>query len=460
MSKPNVFTTPSEQAFVEALARGILDQVGDTPQKLARVTVLLPTRRACRTLRESFLRLCDGKPMLLPKMLPLGDVDEDDLALQTSGTEYSLNLAPAIGGLKRVAQLARYVTKMDEDTTPDQAVRLAEELALLLDQVHTEGLDFADLSGLVEDEELSLHWEKTVTFLSIIGDTWPEVLKANGVLDSAQRRDLVLRARAKSWAHTPPQGPVIAAGSTGTIPATAELLQVIANLPEGAVVLPGLDTQAHADVWANLDPSHPQFGMAKLLVKLGLDRHEVGLWRGAKEGQSQRQRILNKALVPASATHLWRDEVLDANDVVAALDGLVRIDCPAPREEAQTIALLLRQALNDPQKTSALITPDRQLARRVSVELARWNIDVDDSAGQPLDQTPPGAFFNLVANMAADHFHPVSLLACLKHPLAAGGLSPQQIRFQVRALEAICLRGPRPGQGLAGLEARKHALDE
>jgi len=450
----SVFTIPSDQDFVQALARGILNHVGPTPEKLARVTVLLPTRRACRSLREAFLRLSGGQPLLLPQMMPLGDVDEDDLALQTSGTDYDLHLPPSIGGMKRTTQLAQFVMKMDSNTTPDQAVRLAEELAQLLDQVHTEGLDLADLSGLVQDTELSEHWKKTTEFLSIIGKAWPDVLTEQGLIDSADRRDQVLRARAKSWAQNPPPGPILAAGSTGTIPATAELLNVIANLPQGFVVLPGLDTDAPDEVWKNLEPSHPQFGMRHLLEKLELTRDDVQLWSGVKNSQSQRTKVLNRALIPAGATHLWRDDILAANDVDGALDGLTQIDCPGPREEAETIALLLREALNKPEQTAALITPDRQLARRVAVQLSKWNVDVDDSAGQPLDQTPPGAFFNLVSEMAAENFQPISVLACLKHPLATGGQAPGQLRFQTRALEAICLRGPRPEEGLDGLDAR------
>lgn len=450
----NVFTIPSDQNFVEALARGILDHVGQAPEKLARVTVLLPTRRACRSLREAFLRLSDGKPMLLPQMMPLGDVNEDDLALQTSGTDHDLHLPPSIGGLKRVTQLAQYVMKMDSGTTPDQAVRLAEELAQLLDQVHTEGLDLANLTGLVQDTELSIHWQKTVKFLSIIGDTWPLVLESQGVIDSASRRDQVLRARAKSWAESPPDGLLLAAGSTGTIPATAELLKVIANLPQGFVVLPGLDTDAPDEVWHNLEPSHPQFGMRHLLEKLDVTRGHVQLWSGVQNTHPQRTKLLNRALIPAGATHLWRDEVLETDKINAALKGMVQIDCPGPREEAETIALILRDALNTPEQTAALITPDRQLARRVAVQLSKWNVEVDDSAGQPLDQTPAGAFLNLVSEMAAENFQPIGVLACLKHPLAMGGLTPGQLRFQTRALEAICLRGPRPEEGLDGLDAR------
>ncbi|MBL4615601.1 MAG: double-strand break repair protein AddB [Magnetovibrio sp.] len=457
LKRPNVYTISPNTPFVDALARGIIDRVGEQPEKLAQVRVLLPTRRACRSLREAFLRLSDGCAMLLPVMTPLGDVDEDDLALENVAShetlEDALNLPPAIGGAKRVALLARLVMAKDPDTTPDQAVRLAGELARLVDQVHTEGLDLSRLPGLVPLGELSQHWQKTVDFLEILGTVWPQVLEQQGLMDPAQRRDALLRARAEAWAQNPPLTPIIAAGSTGSIPATAELLSVVASLPQGALVLPGLDVAALDEVWQNLDATHPQYGMAQLLEKLALNRADVKPWADDTQAPNQRAAIINRALVPAQATHLWRDGEAIAAD---SLKGVCQIDAPGPREEATAIALILRRALETPEgtqpKTAALITPDRSLARRVASELGRWGIEVDDSAGTPLDQTPAGAFFNLVAQMAAGGFQPVQLLSCLKHPLAAGGMDPAKLRTAVRALEIALLHGPRPGQGLAGLQ--------
>ncbi len=451
MSAPKLYTIAPDRPFVDHLARGIVARTGEKPENLARMRVLLPTRRACRSLREAFLRLSDGAPQLLPVMTPLGDVDEDELALETSGLEDQLDLPPAIGTTRRVALLARLVMAKDTQTTPDQAVRLAQELARLVDQVHTEGLDLSRLPELVSRADLSEHWQQTVDFLQILGQTWPQVLAELGLMDPAQRRDQLLRTRAAAWAANPPQTPVIAAGSTGTIPATAELLSVIAHLPQGALVLPGLDLNAPEEVWSSLDASHPQYGMARLLDKLGATRGDVKPWGGTfKDGV--RARVLAHALVPAEATHLWRDANMKPGK---AFERVHRIDAPTPREEAAAIALILRGVLGDEkatEKTAALITPDRGLARRVSVELGRWGIEIDDSAGTPLDQTPPGAFFNLVADMASEGFSPVSMLACLKHPLAAGGMEPAALRAAVRALEIALLRGPRPGEGLAGLE--------
>lgn len=446
---PNVLSIPSSTPFVDALARGILAQAESHPERLAQVRVLLPTRRACRALREAFLRLSNGAPLLLPVMVPLGDVDEDDLMLEGDGAlgRDALDLPPAVSGTQRTALLARLILAKDATATPDQAVRLAGELAHLIDQVHTEGLDLARLPGLVTRADLSEHWQQTIDFLEILGTVWPQVLSDQNLMDPAQRRDALLRARAEQWRATPPTTPVIAAGSTGTIPATAELLGVVAHLPQGALVLPGLDTTAPDEVWANLDATHPQYGMAHLLGKLGLTRTDVAPWPGTEDADA-RSRAITQALVPAEATHLWRDHATTADD----LKGVQRIDAPTPREEATAIALILRRTLETPTRTAALITPDRSLARRVAIELGRWGIEVDDSAGTPLDQTPPGAFFHLLADMAADGLSPVALLACLKHPLAAGGLNPAELRRCVRALEIALLRGPRPAAGLNGLE--------
>ena len=129
-----------------------------------------------------------------------------------------------------------------------------------------------------------------------------------------------------------------------------------------------------------------------------------------------------------------------------------RYDCASPQDEGATIALLLRRALETPDMTAALVTPDRELARRVAAELRRWDIEIDNSAGVPLARTPPGVFLRLVLDLAATALAPVPLLAALKHPLAAGGLAPETFRERARRLEAA-IRGPRPAPGFAGLRA-------
>ena len=203
--------------------------------------------------------------------------------------------------------------------------------------------------------------------------------------------------------------PVIAAGSTGSVPATAELLKAIAHLPNGAVVLPGLDQGLDAEAWEAIDVSerepagagHPQFGLKVLLESLGVWRDAVAPLAEPSIAAQSRDRFVSEAMRPASTTEHWSGAA--ALPLAAKREAVARIgivEAANEREEALAVAVLLREAAETKDAVAALVTPDRGLARRVAVELRRWGIDVDDSAGRPLGRTPPGIFARLVAEAA------------------------------------------------------------
>ncbi len=452
----NVYTIPPTTAFVDALALGMTREANDDPLALSRMTVLLPTRRAVRALREAFLRRSGGKPMLLPVMRPIGDVDEDELDLSEAAVAGDdLDLPDAIAPLERQLLLARMIIARAEaekrEVSIAQASTLARELGHLLDQVHTERLGFDRLAELVP-ADFAQHWGITLEFLRIVTDAWPNILAERGLLDPTERRDRSIAALAKHWTENPPRDPVIAAGSTGSIPATAELLGTIARLDKGVVVLPGLDLDLDEESWTALEPSHPQYGMRELLRGIGVTREEIRPWPGTEAdgepGPIARVALLRDAMRPAATTDQWRKlEGIPAK----ALEGLSRLDLPGPREEAGVIALQMRAVLESPGMTAALVTPDRQLARRVAAELGRWDVPVDDSAGTPLGETPVGSFLRLLGEAALERLAPVPLLALLKHPFAAAGLERREFRARVRQLEQLVLRGPRPAEGFDGL---------
>ncbi len=468
---PNVANVPAGVSFVDALAGGLLARWGDDPVQLSKAMVLLPTRRACRALQEAFLRASDGRPLLLPRLLPLGDLDAEELLLSadeaTGSGPFGADLPPAMPTLRRQLLLSRLILAWagleagsGDGPAPseDQAVRLAAELARLLDQVETEGLGFEPLAALVPDD-YAAHWQTTLRFLGILTERWPAVQAEAGCIGPAARRRLLLEVQAEAWRRDPPADPVIVAGSTGSIPAVAALIAVVAGLPQGQVVLPGLDREADDETWeaVRADPCHPQHGLARLLAHLEVSRASVKDWpeTGLPSTPAARADFANWALRPAERTGQWRvlADGLPRDALTAALAGVKRIDCPGPGEEAAVVALLLRQALELPARRAALVTPDRGLARRVAAELRRWDIEIDDSAGTPLGDTPPGTFLRLTAEMVAARLAPVPLLAALKHPLAAGGLSAGAFRAKARQLERKILRGPRPAPGFPGLVA-------
>lgn len=459
---PTIFSMPPGTPFLERLASALLadPSLGGRFEgrfELADLTILLPTRRAVRALGQAFLRAGDGAALILPSVRALGDIDEEEMILDPAGLgAEALALPPPMPSMERQLRLARLIA-VEGGADEVRALGLAADLGRFLDMIVTEGADLALLQTLVP-QEFADHWQVTLDFLKVLTARWPEELARLGFMEQAERRNILLRAQAEAWKAKPPAAPVIAAGSTGSIPATADLLDVIAHLPFGAVVLPGLDLDLDDESWNMLgEPgtaSHPQYGMKKLLTRLRAARTDVALWPGSElpPARAARAKILSEALRPAETTDKWRDRLAALKaDAASGLKGLSLIEAPGERDEAGAIALLMREVLEAPGKTAALVTPDRGLARRVAMELRRWNIEVNDSGGEPLGKTAPAAFLRLVANMVAEEFAPVPLLACLKHPLASAGGEPARFRANVRALEEILLRGPRPAPGIEGL---------
>ncbi len=453
-----VMTIPAGVDFAGALAEGLLTlyHTDDNPLAMSRVTLLLPTRRAVRTMREAFLRIADGAPLILPQMRPFGDVSDEDMIIGSAHDPegaHGLDLPPAIAPLDRQANLAQLVKAWFEAQNDDPSLPLCLDLAAalgrFLDLVAMEQADLSALPTLVDDERFAGHWQSVMGFLNIVREAWPAMLEARQAVDAGTRRDALIRALADQWRRTPPNGPIIAAGSTGSVPATAALLKTVARLPEGHVILPGLDLGLDEESWQALSESHPQYGLRHLLEDLETPREGVAHWPWGQPDNRARLPFWRAAMRPAETAHQWRQSASAINaDVDQALNGLSVLEAPDQQNEALSIALAMREVLETKQRTATLITPDRQLARRVTAELARWDINIDDSAGVPLTETDPARFLMMVAEVAANGFAPIPLLAMLKHPLARANDARA-----IRQLERFALRGPKPAAGTASLRS-------
>lgn len=445
-----VFTIPPGYPFLDRLAAGISAQAKNG--NLADMLVLLPTRRAILHLREAFLRQSGAQGTLLPRMQPVGGIDEDGLFFAEE-RNLEFEIPPAIPPLRRQLLLTRLISAKDKNILPDQAAQLAAALAHFLDQTQANRRDFRDLAQLTP-ANLAGHWQQTLEFLRIVTEEWPKLLAAEGCVDPATRLNLLIEAQAEAWRQKPPAHPVIAAGLTGTIPATAELLDVIATLPQGAVVLPGLDCGLDEEAWQEVDESHPQNGMKEILKKFGLRRDEVKLWPSCAEKPSPRVRLLNEAMRPPKTTGEWRN--LKQTDIPrAALEGIARLELDNAQEEAQAVALVMRAALEEQSKTAMLVTPSRDLAERVAAALARWGVEVNDSAGLPLRTQPVGGLLLDVLAAARKGAGPVEYLSLLKHPIAACGLDPAECRKKARDMEVLAWRAPGGEDGKKSKDIRR-----
>jgi ATP-dependent helicase/nuclease subunit B len=453
-----VYTIPAGLSFVDMLAKGIMDKAADDPLALARIHVLLPTRRACRSLREAFLRLTEGKPLLLPRMSPIGDVDEEELSLALSGADDELAVPSAISPMRRLFLLARLIGAQDHTRGLEQDLMLASALGKLMDQIYTEDLDLADLPAIVDRAEFASHWQVSLDFLSILSLHWPTILATEGAIDSADRRNRLIKRLAEHWRKNPPAHPVFAAGSTGSIPATAELLKTIASMPDGCIILPGLDQDMDDESWHAMDDTHPQATLRTLLKDLDEDRANVALWPAAQNPPREKIRaLMSEIMRPADTTQEWRT-INDRISIAPNDIAVQRYDCANPQEEALVIALALRETLEDSEKTAALVTPDRKLARRVTMACRRWGIEIDDSGGQPLAQTKVGTYLRLCLEAISGDVKPVALLNFTKHALCLPE-SYKDWRGAIRALDISVFRGPAFEGGFAAYDKKIAALE-
>jgi ATP-dependent helicase/nuclease subunit B len=480
-----VFNVPSSAPFLRTIISALVDgtlvdgfDARANPDRLADVTLYLPTRRAGRMAREIFLDVLNTDAVLLPRIVGLGAVDEDELAFTADdiGGAATLDIPPALDGLERRLVLANLVTAWATRLSPQDPasaplvaggpasmLALANDLARLMDDMATRDVPWTALDGLVPDE-LDKYWQLTLQFLNIAKDAWPVILSADRKIEPAIRRDRLIAAEAARLAANP-KGPVIAAGSTGSMPATAKFLHAIAKLPHGAVVLPGLDTSLDEAAWSSIGGveaadgtfstlawSHPQFALHNLITRVfGITRDDVvNLGEPASYG---REVLTSEAMRPAASSALWHTRLEDqtiAHEIASGSKGLVVMEAANPEMEALSIAVAMREARHQ-NITAALVTPDRTLARRVMAALGRWNLEFDDSGGDSLMDTPAGVFARLAAEAVADGLAPATLLALLKHPLFRLGASPGAWNAAIGDLELALLRGTRPAPGSAGL---------
>ncbi|WP_293901496.1 double-strand break repair protein AddB [Phenylobacterium sp.] len=448
---PRWFNIPAHRPFAEDLAQGLYDALAPLgPEALADAVVLTPTRRGARALADAFIKAAGGRAVLPPQMRPLGDLEAGEPPFEPG--DLALDLPAAIEPLRRRFELTRLVNDLADHVpgglvSASAALDLADALGGFLDGLQIEGIEVGGrLAGLVDVAELAAHWEVSRTFLDTALTLWPARLDALGVVDVSERRVRLLHRLAEHWTDAPPKGVLVAAGSTGTAPATRALLIAVAAAPKGAVVLPGLDQDLADTAWADVDVQHPQGALKRLLGDAGVTKGDVRIWPASAAVSlrgSARQRVINEALRPAEQTADWlgviarlRERAGSGPDPIAeGLRGLSLVSARTEEEAATAVALLLREALETPERTAALVTPDQALARRVAARLTRWGVIADSSAGESLAGCRCGVLAALVARAAVDPLSPVTLLGLLKHPFVRLGDSAE--------LERAALRGPR-----------------
>lgn len=409
---PRIFAQAPGVDFPQALVDGLKDRMaGRPPEAMARVHLIVNTRRMARRIREIFDA---GPPCLLPQVSLLTDLGELT-ALDT--------LPPPVPPLRRRLEISQLVSRL-LDKQPDLAARaslydLSDSLADLLDEMEGEGVP-PDAIEKLDVSDLSGHWERAKAFISITRSFYDN--DAAG-LDGQARQRRVITNLVERWQISPPSHPIILAGSTGSRGTTLLLMKAISRLPQGAVILPGFDDTMPEAVWHQLGDDdavaaedHPQFRFHKLVSDLGVSTQVIKDWHSVTPPAPSRNAAVSLALRPAPVTNAWLTEGPKLTQLSEGFEDVTLLEAPSPRAEALAIALRLREAASQGKK-AALITPDRMLTRQVTAALNRWGILPDDSAGTPLQLSPPGRFLRHVAGLFQRRLTTDQLLTLLKHPL-------------------------------------------
>lgn len=463
----SLYTIGAENPFLRVLARAVLDgfPVADKSLALSHWTILVPNRRSARALEHIFLQESDKPALVLPRIKPIGDIDEDLIAdsMPEEGLPDAISktdhLHAILTLLEAWAETATSELAEDVRASGAQAFALAQSLQRLVSQFETEDAEPGKIKS-VYDLDLAGHRYNILDLLTVVTEKLPLWLKRENLQGPAGRRNAMIRLEAERIKNRKLKGPIIAAGSTGTNPATRDLLLAIAADPQGAVILPGLDLDLDDAGWNAVTPEHPQYGLRSLLQHLGTKRADVGVMGKAATARSW---LISEALRPAEVADQWAQNLQGrAETVREALHNVSLVECADRQQEAEVIALCLRRHVAESTGKAALVTPDRDLATRVKAALRRWNLPIDDSAGEPLLHKGHASLLVLLLNAVQDKFAPASLFALLHHPQCHFGTPRQQHLRIVRHLELAAFRGLPRGEGLGPLvqhlAARKRAV--
>ncbi|HWA18450.1 MAG TPA: double-strand break repair protein AddB [Devosia sp.] len=465
MSRRGIYSIGPHARFLERFADAVLDGPllngwrREGPFWLSDVTIILPTRRSRLALAEIFAARLGGAA-LLPDIRTLGGEAEDEEPFLPPIDAPAPK--PVMAGLERRIILSRLIAAYAQSAqgmagfaSPPNAAEqlwLADSLSELIDDLETAEIS-ADALGTIAADDLAENWQSILRFLDLALKAWPAILEERGKVDAAAARNERLKRQAATTALLYGDRPVIAAGSTGSVPATAMLLDAILKLERGAIVLPGLDTtltpQQHEGLLAEGETTHghPQYGLAQLLKRLGAGIADV---EELAPPVAPRTALLHGALAAADETPDWlpRREGIALDD---ALKGVSIVAAPNPDVEARAVALAARAAIAS-QKSVGIVTRDQTLARRIAAELARYGLEPDDPAGTPLFQSSAGRLARQILAVAVSKFAPLDLIALLSNRAVTLSLDRSTI-WQLSKRIDRRLRGERTGVGLDGVRA-------
>lgn len=429
-----LYNIPFCESFIDVFCKKLLEDNKTNPENLYNYLILVPNKRIVRNLQTALLKNSNAKALILPKMISLSDLDyiisNNHFVFNTlSKNEFANILRPVISKRERSFILAKLIKKMDDTLSFNSTLQMADSLGILIDRAYMEDVNFNDLDKIV-DSNLAIHWQEILKFLHIATQVWPSILEEKQAIDASFQQKLIYQLQNRIWQITPPQNHVIALNITGFTQDSINLLKTINNLPKSDIYFYGIDYNLSEEDFKNVEYTHPQKVFSYMLNKLDLKRSNIKNLSRDNSQENIIHRIFDKLIY----------KEVEAEEIKNFSSKFSIINTKNEEEEARTIALSLRETLETEGKTAGLITNNKNLISRVTSELEKWNIEIDDYLGSSLINSLQAKFFLIIGNIIKNDFEPEDFLSLLKHPFCKIELSRSEVLNYCQNLDFYLFR--------------------
>lgn len=433
-----VYNIPFREDGLTLLSQHLHKVSRGNPLSLCSVTVLLPTRRACRRLNTLLQQHASCATTLLPRVIALGDLGQSLFQEQ-----------PFLSSEEALGKTLTHIKHLGDSLSLSESLPLAKAFLELekegsLHQINwQEGLKRVFPDDLAQHRQSSLlHLEKVIEGLKSVLPFFPGARQAQALQTFLDAKIL----SAHSDHHDPASNQslsnrVYAYGLFPKNPLEQAFLKNLVQHPEAMVWLSGLDRQGPETEFALRVVPHPQACHAALLTSLGQKRAEIPDWPACQTpplNKTSKEYEANQPL-KESFTHQIFQETFEPEKPASRHIGLSTLVCRDSQEESRLIALVMRQTLEKEGQKALFVTTETSLARSVMEELKRYDLYPDTGSGFPFAWTEAGSFLNLALDAITTH-DDFAKLCLLKHPLSRLGKKAQETRSKARQFERLRLR--------------------
>lgn len=409
---------PGNEDFLLNFANGMLSKFGHLGPEIGKVTIILPTKRSCRKLAQTFFHISEKKACFLPRIYPLQDIELSYLLEQVFSCNITEDQPNLLEHLRK--KIAPEMLEMSILQGLCGANGLANHLYSLFYEIQKH-----QLGNIIEkiQHHYSDHLDQIIELLKFIIEALPQKLHKLGLIDKASYVNEISMILAITWEKYPPKYPVIIAGIDGETASDRALLKVVNEMRNGYVVLHNIDKSLPNAEWQEISHEHPQYQLKSLIDLCRVGREEIYSWHN---------------IVNVKHNDIFFSKSFSRNfSNCAPPQDLTIIETETPQQELQFITQLCVDKLICGNESVLIVTQNELLIEKLTYMLLAHNVIPDCSIGNSALKCDEMIFLQLIMRTIFEHFSPISLLALLKHDLCKIAQKEVVQQFEISHLRGI-----------------------